>query len=232
MTKVHEWKYLILLLAMIAMAFLQPLMPQVTTGRALVRDLFVMLPLLVVFFVVFTRHWERMVASGAAAIAVAILFAHYLVPSAGHEYFKLAFEGTVVLFTLFAVWVILRNIFRQKAVHVDDVIGSICGYMLAGVAWGNVYALIASVSPDAFNMSPELRAQLADWHGSVAVFRYFSFVTLTTMGFGDITPIRPPATTIVWLEGLFGQFYVAIVVAQLVAVRLTQAMEARKPPDR
>jgi hypothetical protein len=231
LSKLREWKYLILLLAMIAMAVFQPMTKSVAGRGAVLHDLLSMLPLLVVFVVVFTRHWERIVASCAGVVAIAFLLVHYLVRSPEHTLFQIAFETVVVLFSAFAVYVILRNIFQKQSVHVDDVIGSVCGYMLAATAFANTYALIVLVTPDAFNMSPDMKTQLADWNGSVALFRYFSFVTLTTVGFGDITPIRPPATTLVWLEALFGQFYVAIVVAQLVAVRLTQAMEARKPPE-
>ena len=55
------------------------------------------------------------------------------------------------------------------------------------------------------------------------MFDYFSLVTLTTMGYGDITPARAPATVFATLEAIFGQFYIAILVAQLVGLRLVQA---------
>ena len=52
------------------------------------------------------------------------------------------------------------------------------------------------------------------------MFNYFSIVTLTTMGYGDITPARAPATVLAMLEAVFGQFYIAVVVAQLVGARM------------
>src|SRR5262245_52175791 len=55
--------------------------------------------------------------------------------------------------------------------------------------------------------SPALQ-ELATWHGRHALFNYFSVVTLTTMGFGDITPVRPPATALAMVEAVFGQFYI------------------------
>jgi hypothetical protein len=50
-------------------------------------------------------------------------------------------------------------------------------------------------------------------------------VTLTTMGYGDITPIRHPATSLTWLEAMFAQFYITVIVAQLVGLRLAQALQ-------
>ena len=64
------------------------------------------------------------------------------------------------------------------------------------------------------------------------MFNYFSLVTLTTMGYGDVTPVRPPATALATLEAVFGQFYIAVVVAQLVGLRLAQAFGPKGPPSR
>ena len=57
------------------------------------------------------------------------------------------------------------------------------------------------------------------------MFNYFSLVTLTTMGYGDVTPARAPATMLATLEAVFGQFYIAVLVAQLVGLRLAQALQ-------
>ncbi len=99
------------------------------------------------------------------------------------------------------------------------------GYLLAGASWANVYALTELLLPGSFNMSQQFAADLPDWHGRAAVFDYFSLVTLTTMGYGDITPARAPATLFATLEAIFGQFYIAILVAQLVGLRLVQAAQ-------
>jgi len=57
-------------------------------------------------------------------------------------------------------------------------------------------------------------------------------MTLTTVGYGDITPARPPATALAMLEAIFGQFYIAVVVAELVGLRLAQAVAPRHQPSR
>jgi hypothetical protein len=124
--------------------------------------------------------------------------------------------------------VILRNVFAERAITGDAVLGAVCGYLLAAGMWANIYAATEVLAPGSFTMSDELKAQ-SDWHGRTALFNYFSVVTLTTMGYGDVTPLRPPATAFAMLEAIFGQFYIAIVVAQLVGLRLAHAFAPTEP---
>jgi hypothetical protein len=84
--------------------------------------------------------------------------------------------------------------------------------------------------PGSFVISPALSDVVSE-QGRTALFNYFSVVTLTTMGYGHVTPARAPATVLVMLEATFGQFYIAVVVAQRVGLRLAQAIapsEARQ----
>jgi hypothetical protein len=59
------------------------------------------------------------------------------------------------------------------------------------------------------------------------VLIYYRFVTLTTVGYGDITPVSPPARTLTWLEAMMGQFYIAVLVAFLVGIRVSQGVVKR-----
>ena len=68
-----------------------------------------------------------------------------------------------------------------------------------------------------------MEARLNDWHGRNALFHYFSLATLTSVGYGDISPVRGPMTIVAMLETVFGQFYIAVVVAQLVGIRLAES---------
>ena len=71
--------------------------------------------------------------------------------------------------------------------------------------------------------------RLGDWHLQRFLFNYFSVMTLTTMGYGDIAPAGSPVYSLVWLESVFGQFYIAVVVAQLVGLKLAQAIKQDRP---
>jgi len=67
-------------------------------------------------------------------------------------------------------------------------------------------------------------AKRGDWHLKRSLFDYLSLTTLTSLGYGDITPVGQPAYSLTWLEMVVGQFYMAVVVAQLVGLKLAQAI--------
>jgi hypothetical protein len=117
-----------------------------------------------------------------------------------------------------AVWVILRELFRAPRVGAERVFGAICGYVLAGQAWGDVNALAYLLRPDTFSINPAVTVLLADWHGRSALFSYYSFAQLLTIGYADVTPVRAPATTLSVFAALFGVFYLGVVVSQLVGM--------------
>ena len=101
---------------------------------------------------------------------------------------------------------------------------------LTGLAFGSLYALIALgflVEPSSFELTPldldgDVRTVFARLNGR---FSYFSFITLTTVGYGDITPASALAKQVAVLEGLVGQLYPAILLARLVAMQLTSRSE-------
>jgi hypothetical protein len=141
----------------------------------------------------------------------------------------IVFHGLATVFLAFAVAVILKRIFQRQAIRTDDVIGALYGYLLAAIAWGNAYALVYVLWPESFHITDVVAWRLDDWHLRRFLFNYFSIMTLTTMGYGDITPAGAPVYSLVWLESVFGQFYFAVVVAQLVGLKLAQAIQRGRP---
>jgi voltage-gated potassium channel len=91
-------------------------------------------------------------------------------------------------------------------------------YVLMGVLFAFLYTFVAMVEPAAFTGD----ALLGDGRLSGQTFIYFSFVTMTTLGFGDITPNMQLSATLVYVQALIGQLYVAIMIARLVALYSTQ----------
>jgi len=223
----RKHKYLVLIVTLVLV-----LVADSWARRSLVEWLsgfLVVVLALAVILVVFERRWERVLAWLAGLTALAFSLSRFLPVSPSlietyavvHHVFMAGFLG-------FAVAIILRNIFETRSITGDDVLGTICGYILAAALWANLYSAVAIVVPDAFTLPDSLKG-LDDRAGRGALFNYFSVVTLTTMGYGDVTPARPPATAFAMLEAIFGQFYIAIVVAQLVGLRLAQALA---PDDR
>ena len=124
---------------------------------------------------------------------------------------------------------ILRDIFKKSVISGDDVVGAFCGYMLVALVWANLYTLTYLLGPAAFSVNPDIAWRLGEWHQRRSLFDYLSFTTLTSLGYGDITPIGSPAYTLTWLEVMVGQFYMAVVVAQLVGLKLAQALRGGGP---
>ena len=109
----------------------------------------------------------------------------------------------------------------QNLVTGHRVRGAVAGYLLLGLSCAYAYALIDFVIPGAFQMpATDLQSRKAHFDA----FLYFSIVTLTTLGYGDITAVHPVARSVVMIEALLGQLYPAILIARLVTLQ----MEARK----
>ena len=175
---------------------------------------------------------NRLVAFIALAIAVAAVWGHnVLPPSYPQAPLRLVYHSAALSLVGFATLVILRNIFEQRIVRTDDVLGAVCGYLLAAGAWANLFMLIEIFSPGSFSVSPGFGAALDTWDGRIAVLSYVSLGSLTSIGSGAVVPVQPPATILTTLEAMFGQFYIAVVVAQLVGARLSQAPERTISPQ-
>ncbi|GAL12479.1 potassium channel protein [Vibrio astriarenae] len=108
----------------------------------------------------------------------------------------------------------------------NQIIGSICVYMLMGLAWAIIYLIQMELFAGSFN-------GLEDkvWTHNLFEALYFSFITLTTVGYGDISPALPVPKFFVFMESIIGSFYVAILVASLVSSRLSQSEKNRALKD-
>ena len=122
----------------------------------------------------------------------------------------------VVLLLMFAFYLgifiaIARQILFTGSIDTNKVVGSVALFLLLGLQWAILYLLVLEFSPESFNGMIQL-----PWADNFSNAIYFSFVTLTTLGYGDISPSSPVAQVIVYLEAIAGVFYMAIVVASLV----------------
>jgi hypothetical protein len=157
--------------------------------------------------VVTTRRRSRWVA--AALAASAIVFSGGALsgvrPGGGDVGPLLA-----VIFSAYATWMMLTGIVRSERVTSDVLAGALGTYIMAGLAFAVVYGVIASRHPEAFVTATSTTATFPD-------LVYFSFVTLLTIGFGDVAPAAPAARAVVLVEGLFGVVFTTVVMAALVA---------------
>lgn len=222
-------KNLVLLAAIVVMQVAQPLLGHRSVEAGAFFDIVFATICLYVFFAVFEHRWQRRIALALVLPAAVGNVAHYLQSPSAHLWSAVAFHCSVVVFLGFAVAVILGDIFRKRVIYGDDVIGALCGYLLGALVWANLYTLTYLLYPEAFIVKPEIAWRLGRWHLRRALFDYLSFTTLTGLGYSDISPGGPPVYSLTWMEVIFGQFYMAVVVAQLVGLKLAQAMKGGGP---
>ncbi len=135
------------------------------------------------------------------------------------------------IFLTFMTVLVMRAVVRDERVTSDKIVASICGYLLLGTCWSIAYALLEAANPGSFALAGAFAEGSSAGAGSqTSGFAYFSFVTLTTLGYGDITPISPQAQTLAWMEAGAGQIYLTVLVARLVGLHIVHSQD--RPPAR
>ncbi len=119
------------------------------------------------------------------------------------------------LFFAYVASLVLRDVFLSRTVTAQTIMGAICAYILLGMLWGYLYSLVNALQPGAFSDNIE-------GTGLIGRFVYFSMVTLTTLGYGDITPVSAVARGLAVVQATLGQVYLTVLVARLVGIHLTQ----------
>ena len=116
---------------------------------------------------------------------------------------------------------ILVDVLAAERVVFDMICGALCVYVLLGMCWANVYVLLERVVPGSFlvDFSRYQVDPAVDPFAPMGVFLYYSFVTFTTVGYGDIVPSSAVARWLVWVQAVFGQFYMAVFVARLIGMQ-------------
>ena len=112
---------------------------------------------------------------------------------------------------------VLVQVFREGPITAYRIQGAIVVYLLVGFAWAAAYELVYRAWPGGFQFAQRGASDLRISHGLL----YYSFVTLTTLGYGDITPVHPAARSLATGEALVGQLYPAILIARLVSMRIS-----------
>jgi len=137
-----------------------------------------------------------------------------------------ASELVTTVLIVVCVAMILRYVLTSREVTVDTIFGAVVAYFLIAFSFSAIYQAVALIEPASFSMpsSPEI----ADRNTQNIEFGYFSFVTIATLGYGDIVPRLPVARILSILEAAIGQFYMAVIVAWLVSTHAGRRSEERK----
>lgn len=218
---VRPQNYSSMLVTSVTMILIAPLVDNTPWGRVLML-LLVILSMLSGTVAISDRKHEKVVGISLAGLAILFLgFASTFEGELfGQTYFWLIGDGLALLFFLVTGTIMLRDIFSGEVTG-NRICGAICVYLLLGLSFAILHQAVLMMDPHSLRFEQELLESIAEAQqiGRPRVFSmliYYSFCTLSTLGFGDISPVGTVARTLSWLEAVCGQMYLTILVARLV----------------
>ena len=128
---------------------------------------------------------------------------------------RVLLDSITMGFLFWILVVVLREVFRATTTERDAVVGALCGFVLILTVFMRLHGLIEALCPGSYHADGPPLSERSEMM-LTAVFQYFSTVTVTTVGFGDIVPVTPAARLATGLEAIVGQLYLAVVIATLV----------------
>jgi Ion channel len=199
------------LVLLIAVVFVLPVFNRLGPMGSLAGDIVLSALLVAGALTLPERRWLRWVVPPFAAIALLIRWAGVAMDSTDLVAWReLSTLMTLILFSA----VVVGQVYRSGPVTHHRILGAVAVYLLLGLTWANAYALLQNLRPDAFAGTLNEAFISQTWI-------YYSFVTLTTMGYGDITPVHPVARSLAIAEAVTGQLYIAITLARLVSLHVS-----------
>jgi hypothetical protein len=200
-----------LLVALVLLIVMTPLFEEFAVGD-LIEALMVTLVLVTAVIAVGGKRSALIVAALLLVPALIERWLSYVYPQSFHPCVFFAFG---IAFMALVAFKLLGYVLRSIQIDTDVLCAAIAVYLLLGLIWAFAYALLAQLSPNsfAFAVNPHSSGRMDRFNAF-----YFSFVTLSTVGFGDVTPVSKAARTLAVMEAVTGTFYVAILIARLVAM--------------
>ncbi len=202
------------LLYLVAAPILRPFV-----NLRLLLDIFMSLVFISGIYAAGEKKLHYMVITGLTVITIGALWAAHFLPG---DIPYLVAQIAMILYFLFAGFRIITIILKMDKVTANVIYAAIVVYLIAGVMWADIYSVIELLQPGSIN--------IGDFSIPQDDFRltYFSFVTLTTLGYGDIAPLSHTAGAFAILEAIFGQMYITVLIAWLVGRYIS---ESKRPSE-
>lgn len=159
------------------------------------------------------RYFVKVITIGLMIPALILTWINLFHPM---EIFFVLDASFTALFLIIITGSIVSDVVVRARVTLETLRGVICAYFMVAFAFAYIYYLIEYVNPGSFHLIS--RVTTFSYNEYLAEMLYYSFITLLTVGFGDITPLKDVGQTATVIEAIIGQFYIAILVARLVAV--------------
>jgi len=210
-----EKRFTLLLIVLLALFLVQPIFSGNQKILTLLSDLVFSILIGTTTYALSTRRQYMIFALllGLPAIILRWLYWIYL-----EQYLWVASYLLGISILLFCIFELFSFIMQVKKVSQHTVNTAICIYLLLGVAWGMAYIVLETLAPGSFTLAELVNEPQA----LIMEMQYYSIVTLTTLGYGDITPVTPWAKNLSALEAVIGQVYLTVLVARLVSLNAAQ----------
>ncbi len=158
---------------------------------------------------VYTKSW--------LGLLLTLVVVSYVFSSLTQANLSLVSIGLVVVFLVHYLIAAMKQVLFAGEIGTNQIIGSICIYLMIGLIWAFAYLFLIECFDGGFN-----GIEAGDWITNLSITIYYSFITLTTVGYGEITPNLPVTRFFAYMQSLTGSFYLTILVASLVSTSLEQ----------
>jgi hypothetical protein len=216
MKRFAAYKYQTLLIALLLMIVVYPILRGPGEPR-LPSDILITGLFAAGGSVLFADRRLRIPGLALAVPAVVGVWVGFRLSEAPGPAAAVAFHLSAAAFEALLIAAVLRAVYREETVSADAISGALCGYLLVGVAFGHAYCLIDAVVPGSFRGLGDF----PEGDREHFLLTYFSFATLTTVGYGDVAPASGPARSLSVVEAVVGQFYLAVLIADLIGKRVS-----------
>lgn len=210
--------FLLLMVSLFLLLIIFPLFNQTIYGKLIFKILFSLLSFLSLYAV----SSKKILFFIGIALLIPFIFFEWITVFFDFHLFELLFHVFSLSFFIFVIAALLRKVFFHARITLDLVFGAVCIYVLIGIAFSQVYAAVNWAVPFSFHENVDQAMIFHDMISETEKFIYFSFVTLTTLGFGDISPVSTPARFFSIIEALIGQLYIATSITRVVSLYINK----------
>ncbi len=210
-----------LLAALVVYVFVLYPIQELGLARVLWAEILLALVLAAGVWTVWNRRAHAVIFAATVGIAEVLRSVYWMAPTTGLAPWA-ALSSLVAIGLLMSL--VLTRLMAPGLITFDRIQGAVAVYLLIGFMWAQVYSFLQILVPGAFKLPSGIAGESArSW-----TFLYFSFITLTTVGYGDILPVHPVARSLAMVEALMGQLYPAITIAGLVALHISSKFDQSK----
>jgi voltage-gated potassium channel len=205
-------RFLLLLVLLLLLILITPFLEDFFQTRIL-NDIFLTAIFIWIIYTIKLKKAQTLIAVILVLPLIISTWASYMV---GLASVGMATRIFGALFFAYAVINILRIIYKTKEITRETIYAAIVAYLLLALMWAFIYAILETAIPGSFDLPEQ------GFRGEYIQFEYFSFITITTLGYGDIIPLTDKASALAICEAVIGQIYLVVLVAWLVGMHVSR----------